>query len=236
MSDENLSITYKVNINERLEELKKTTTFVQEKSIAFHTEHVNAMDKFEVYVKKEITELRTKFESYTTTNHTQAIREDQQKQITELQAKVSNPEWLDVVILKLMEPMKEVLQDFLIHEKSTYSLTPPSYQEIMNNVDKMLQRLSCEKTESISDHGLIGISPTSDIENDSKPEKEKDCRFHEKGLCEINMANNCHNKDCKGTPKLVREEDLKFLFGEAHATYDINYTKINELEKRYKLE
>ena len=54
--------------------------------------------------KKEISELRIKFESYTTTNHTQAIREDQQKQITELQAKVSNPEWLDVVILELMEP------------------------------------------------------------------------------------------------------------------------------------
>ena len=147
MSDENLSITYKVNINERLEELKKTTTFVQEKSIAFHTEHVNAMDKFEVYVKKEITELRTKFESYTTTNHTQAIREDQQKQITELQAKVSNPEWLDVVILKLMEPMKEVLLDFInfhwslesegqTHEKDL------TYEEKYNKHAELSKKLS----------------------------------------------------------------------------------------------
>ena len=299
---------------------------------------------------KDISELQTKFESYTTTNHTQAIREDQQKQIAELkassasymercnrrkengynesqtifgeikelQAKVSNPEWLDVVILKLMEPMKEVLLDFInfhwslesegqTHEKDlTYEEKYNKHAELSKKLSggctsqcgkdwndsfcsdcndskpikpiegpisyapktdskpeekcphgtlggivncmecrPELMKLSGEQSESISDHGLTGISPTSDIENDSKPETSagsaRQAEEQEWASIKIPQPSVEMKQQQEGKWKWVRMDDnvivkkehLKFLFGEAHATYDINYIKINELEKMY---
>ena len=176
----------------------------------------------------------------------------------ELEQKVSNPEWLDVLILKLMEPqlmeLKEQIfnskehqgEHELIHKLKDYMVkmrriqqeeTKQVYEmkEVLQKLFKrheksnpltsfytdLLKELSGEKSESISDHGLTGISPTSDIGNDSKSETFP-ILYDKNSRCTVSLRFDPDRF------KLVSNEDLKWLLGG-----NINYSKMKKLRERY---
>jgi len=89
-------------------------------------------------------------------------KEEFKKVISELQQKVSNPEWLDVLILDLIKPVKDTLRE-LLKWLAEYEGLPKYF----------LEKLSGEKLVEKNKIGDGVVNPHSSESSNSKLEKER---------------------------------------------------------------
>ena len=180
------------------------------------------------------------------------------KAITELTLKVSNPEWLDILILDLMKPMREVLLRLFKRFKSlnlSFYIDWESYirelsgdqmskaektifDEVVRKVEgeKLNPHLQCDGecrdcTDNIPSHG--SAPNQCGRKSDSKPEIIKSKLYC--SICKSSVALDIIIDD--GKRIVVRKKDLKWLLEAISLREDYKddeyYDKCNELIERY---